>query len=253
MDRQYKLIFEDDFQKPLNKSKWKTDTAFYPGSATELRHDGPTHVIVKNGTFSTRENLMIEPVQVFTENGKMIIRCQKTDDGYQSGRVRTVCSPVSKGKFEVRFKAPCGVAGLLPRIRVTAAAKEPYTTAYDLVSLPGEKRTSVAGMHVFWHDTLKDANRHVSYLGSTRASAELNDGFHTFTLELTGTDVFFYADGVRFFAADLTHAGFAAFHQSYVLELELTANSNEIPAPKTPVPDSSDLVIEYVRIYELEE
>lgn len=253
MSKQYTEVFMDEFRNGLSPEKWSIQEASFKGEVKQLRNDDASHVRVKNGAFSTREDFAYTADMVSIEQEQLVIRCEKGGNGYKGGLIRAVFDGVEHGKFEARAKLPLNQAGVLPRIQIITAGNEPYQTAFDLAAVLGQKDYTKTNLHAFWTDKCDGREKHITFIGENGAGKPLTDDFHVFTVLLEKDDAHFLVDGEEYFAIRVSHPVLEAFHQKYTIEISLSASSNEIAAVGEDVTFPQTMIVDYVSIAREEE
>lgn len=223
----WRLNWTDDFQA-LNTTRWNLDTG---DGCPDLCGWG------KNALQSFKTE------NTFLRDGALVLRAEKTPDGWTSGQVQT------RGDFQFRY-GRLEVDAILPGAR----------GAWSLISLQGDSigrvwprsgAIDIAGLWGYRPDTL---------MGIAHRADDLGNAFHpgsdfassgnwsgrkvTYAVEWTPTEIVWFADDRVFFRID----GGTPFDHSFYLSIGLTVGGDGNVAPDTDT--AFELVVEQVRFYQ---
>lgn len=251
-----KLVFEDDFDKELDRSVWKTTA------------DRPE----RRGGYWSDE-------QCFTENGNLIIRTEykkngKYGDGWYTGTCSTQgLSEYKYGYFEVKCKAPAaeglwsafwlqsesmadnngtdgGRGGAEIDVMESPYYNDPVNTANAY------RNTTIHTVHVDGYGKLYHNKRSYFY----RPDKNMYNEFNTYGLLWTEKEYVFYINGRETWRTDF---GVSQVPEFLWLSVEIAGNGNADPEnrnnkftwagdirnnPEECMP--ADFVIDYIRVYQ---
>ena len=246
----YKLVFEDDFNKPeLDRDNWNVEL-HEPGWVNEewQRYvDSLDNIHIENG------KLLLTPVRTVDAYGKV---------SYTSGRVNTMGKhEFLYGIFEARLKVPCG-KGYLPAFWLlahedTTFGPWPVCGEIDIMEVCGDK-TNV-GYGTIHYGLPHEQNQGVIEL----KEGDFSEEFHDFALLWEPGRLRWYADGVLFHEA---HEWFCSEdgknrqpfpspfdHQMYII-LNLAVGGNWVGYPDESTEfEHVSFAVDYVRVYQKKE
>lgn len=224
----WRLVWTDDFQS-FDASRWNVDTG--DGCADNLCKWG------KNAMQSFRTD------NAFLRDGALVLRAEKTIDGWISGQVQT------RGNFQFTYSR-LEVDAILPDAR----------GAWSLISLqgdsvgrvwPGSGAIDIAGLWGHRPDSLMGIAHRADDLGNAvhpgtdyASSANWSGRKVTYAVEWTPTEIVWLADDRVFFRID----GGTPFDHSFYLSIGLTVGGDGNVAPDTDTP--FELVVDQVRFYQ---
>ncbi len=223
----WRLAWTDAFQT-LDRTRWNVDTG---DGCPELCGWG------KNALQSFKTG------NAFLRDGALVLRAEKTPDGWTSGQVQT------RGNFQFRYG----------RLEVDATLPD-ARGAWSLISLQGDSvgrawpRSGAIDIAGLW------GRRPDSLMGIAHRADDLGNAFHpgtdfassgnwsgrkvTFAVEWTPTEIVWLADDRVFFRID----GGPPFDHSFYLSIGLTVGGDGNVAPDADTP--FELVVQQVRFYQ---
>ena len=240
------LVWSDEFDgNSIDMSKWDK-----PEYNRRKNDNGPDGWWLRQDSFLDGQ-------------GHLIIRARKINNrnsdndpfDYATGAIRSFGKFEQKfGKFEIRCK--------LPNQPGWWVAFWLYSTSVGNVNGSGEDGTEIDIFEGFgWTDKMQHALHWDGYgdahqsIGQSRTMEGLSEGFHTFSLEWYENMYIFYIDGMESWRTD---AGGVSKVPAYV---KITGELSTVPwaigtgwandPEKATYPDS--FVVDYVRVYELDE
>lgn len=233
----WSLVWSDEFNgTALNTSNWTAEigTGSNGWGNNELQY-------YTNRT----ENLQVT-------GGNLVITARKENYsgmGYTSARIKTQnLKTFTYGKIEARIKLPSG-QGLWPAFWMlgsnitTPNMGWPKCGEIDIMERVNNN-SSVNGT-VHW-----DANGHAEF---GRVSGNLDfSQFHVYTVEWDANYIRWFVDGTQFnefYIANNT-GNTEEFHKSFFLLLNLAVGGNWPGSPNSSTPFPSQMLVDYVRVYQ---
>lgn len=190
----------------------------------------------------------------------LIIEAHKEDfegSQYTSARLITYKNNLSwkYGKIEARMKLPYG-QGIWPAFwmlgnGIFEGTGWPACGEIDIMELigGGEGRDDVSHGTIHWADA---NNNHAMYGGSYQLTQGIfADAFHLFTIEWNESTIKWFIDGLQFHVVDITPGSLSEFHQNFFLLLNIAVGGNWPGNPNTATVFPQQMVIDYVRVYQL--
>ncbi|MCC5915602.1 MAG: glycoside hydrolase family 16 protein [Balneolaceae bacterium] len=198
---------------------------------------------------------------IFLKNDKLHIRA--LDDGYRgydytSARISTDSTRIGwkEGRFEARIKMPEG-NGFWPAFWLMPIRDDgwPKGGEIDIMEYRGnETRTTTGALHYWIEDC--DGNpvecREYQTSSHTVDGKPLSEEFNIYALEWEGDKLTWYLNDHQFMQVSLSdlETEFEPFSTPFYIILNLAVGGDFLPNPDETTPFPSDLVVDYVRVYQ---
>jgi len=195
------------------------------------------------------------------ENGNLVIAVQKNESNFTSARIRTEDKLTFKyGKIEARIKIPDLADGLWPAFWTLgnnfSQVGWPFCGELDIMEMGSSGAISQGvinrrvGSAAHWDNQGSQS----MYTRSIDTAANLDDGFHIFTMDWTPERITTYIDGQQiwtFYIKSDSCASCSEFHEPHFIILNMAVggnytgllNANQITAA-TP----AEMLVDYIRI-----
>lgn len=244
--KDWKLVWSDEFNgSSLDYSKWGVEVNAFGGGNSEMQ------------IYSDRkENLRVR-------NGQLIIEARKdghaesgTKRDYSSGRIRSKNrGDWLYGRIEVRAKLPIG-KGIWPAIWMLPTDNAYGTWAasgeIDIMELVGNEPNSYHGTLHYGDNWPKNKHTGKSH---KLAAGTFADAFHVFSIVWKEGEIQWHLDGKLWQTQkQWSSAGGkfpAPFNQRFHLLINLAVGGNWPGAPDAKTQFPAQLLVDYVRVYQL--
>jgi len=270
----YQLMFSDEFTgNSLDTSKWNTSYLWGPylainneeqyyidiGGSDAASSYSPFSV--SNGVLSITADLSnnspvdIPPASLPGPNENIWQNFPEYQQGpysgapdYTSGVITSYDSfKFVNGYAEIRAKVPQG-DGLWPAFWLLNAYYVGRLPEIDIMEILGENPST--GYHTFHHnDSSGNAVQNQYTSSRTTTSAGYADGFHTYGVRWTPSEIIWYVDGIEVGTHTQPQGDNNAYQLMYVIaNLAVGGNFNSAPVDPSLFPISYD--IDYIRVYQ---
>ncbi len=182
--------------------------------------------------------------------GNLVITAQKESYGgmnYTSARIKTQgLHNFTYGKIEARIKLPTG-QGLWPAFWMLGANNPsvgwPYCGEIDIME--HVNNSSVVHGTVHW-----DANGYASY-GNVSGNIDFSQ-FHVYSIEWDANYIRWFVDGIQFNEILITNGtgNTEEFQKPFFILLNLAVGGNWPGSPNSSTPFPSQMLVDYVRVYQ---
>ena len=209
-----------------------------------------------------------KPENVRIEDGNLVITVREMSDGgagrnFTSARIRTQDKLTFKyGTIEARIKIPDLANGLWPAFWTLgnnfSEVGWPYCGELDIMEMGNSSAIAAGvinrrvGSAAHWDN----AGDWASYGRSFDTAADLDDGFHIFSMEWTPTRVTTYIDGQLIWSFNIpidACADCSEFHQPHFVILNMAVGGNYtglLTSSQISAAMPAEMFIDYVRIYD---
>ncbi|MGB5928346.1 MAG: glycosyl hydrolase [Cyclobacteriaceae bacterium] len=205
----------------------------------------------------------------YIESGNLVIEARKENyEGKQftSARLETIGRFSFKyGSLEASIKLPDLANGLWPAFWMMGSdfgqVGWPHCGETDILEAGAKSaidggtanRTAIAATH-WWHDEGTWSNwLQADHAEDTTLTTNFYEGYHTFRLDWTPTEMVISVDGVPHFTQDITDPNLSEFHNPNFILLNLAVggyNFVEITDPaQITAPFPAKMYVDYVRLY----
>lgn len=211
------------------------------------------------------QNYTDDPENVRIEDGNLVITVKRTEDGtgFTSGRIRTQDKLTFKyGRIEARIQVPDLADGLWPAFWTLgnnfSSVGWPYCGELDIMEMGNAQAISNGvinrrvGSAAHWDNNGSWA----SFSRYLDAPADLDDGYHLFSMNWTPTQVTTYLDGAEIWSFTIDPevcTGCSEFHQPHfiILNMAVGGNYTGLLTPGLITADlPAELKVDYIRIYD---
>lgn len=182
--------------------------------------------------------------------GNLVITAQKESYGgmnYTSARIKTQgLRNFTYGKIEARIKLPTG-QGLWPAFWMLGSnitsVNWPYCGEIDIMERVNNNAFVNGTVH--W-----DANGYASY-GNVSGNIDFSQ-FHTYAIEWDANYIKWFVDGIKFNEILITNGtgNTEEFQKQFFIILNLAVGGNWPGSPNTSTPFPSQMLVDYVRVYQ---
>ena len=236
-----KLVFEDEFDGAAgalpSAANWKFDVGTDWGNAQQeydtdraanASLDGSGHLIIT----AKRESYQ----------GRAYTSARITTEGKKT---------FTYGRFEARMKLPSG-RGLWPAFWLLGANKPtvgwPAAGEIDIMEYRGQEPSTVIGTI---HGPGYSGGAAVTK-SKTIAATRFDNSFHIFAVEWSAERIDFFVDGVLYHAITKDKVpGAWVFNHPFYIILNVAVGGNFVGAPDVFTPLPQQMVVDWVRVYEL--
>ncbi len=229
------LVWSDEFNgSSLNTSNWTAEIGTGSGGwgNNELQY-----------YTSRSQNLSVS-------GGNLVITAQRESYGgmnYTSARIKTQgLKSFTYGRIEARIKLPSG-QGLWPAFwmlgdNITSVG---WPRCGEIDIMERVNHNSYVNGTVHW-----DSNGYAQY-GRTSGSLDFSQ-FHTYAIEWDSSYIRWFVDGVQFneFYIQNGTGGTEEFQKSFFILLNLAVGGNWPGSPNSQTPFPSQMLVDYVRVYQ---
>ncbi|MAN01519.1 MAG: hypothetical protein CMI36_02730 [Owenweeksia sp.] len=211
-----------------------------------------------------------DPANVRVENGNLVITAIRDGNSFTSARLKSIGRLDFKyGRAEIRVKLPDVANGLWPAFWLMGnrygADGWPYCGEIDIMEVGFKSaidagtvnHTSLSAAH-WWHETgTWGPWLQADYAQETTVSSNFYNGYHTFGIDWTPTEIKMYVDDPTnpHFIMDITAAELSELKDNpafFLLNLAVGGiNFVEITDPaQITAPFPAEMLVDYVRIYD---
>lgn len=240
----YKLVWSDEFDgESIDKNSWN----FWIGPAYnyELQYytDSEKNAFIKDGQLHLQAH-----------------RERYNGYDYTSARISTDSTRIGweQGRFEARIKMPEGT-GFWPAFWLMPMSEIgwPKGGEIDIMEYRSNQPYTTTGAVHFWKEGCEGTNAQCMdyYVAShTVQDVKLSDEFHTYALEWSDTELVWYLDDTPFqrVLIDEMGAGYDPFSSPFYIILNLAVGGTFVDPPDQSTPFPQSLIVDYVRVYQME-
>jgi beta-glucanase (GH16 family) len=188
---------------------------------------------------------------VFTENGKLVIRAIDSGNGYTSGRITTQGKQTFQyGLVDIRARLPEG-QGIWPALWMLGTNIEtvswPKCGEIDIMELVGHQPYIVYGTAHY------DENGHKMAGGNTSSSINnpFSDEYHIYSLLWEEDRLVWYVDYKKFFELKKSSVGVSwPFNSTFFFIFNVAVGGNWPGYPDDTTIFPQEMSIDYIRVYE---
>lgn len=241
---EYQLAWSEEFEtENIDTTVWK----FWEGTAynNELQY------------YTGRDK------NAFIEDGKLHLQAHKEQyegRNYTSARISTDSTKIGweQGRFEARIKMPEG-KGFWPAFWLMPIREIgwPRGGEIDIMEYRGNEPYTTTGAVHFWQQNCEGnpVECRKYYTDSlTTTGNKLSEEFNIYALEWTDEKLEWYLNNEKYQTIyfDDIHAEYDPFTGPFYIILNLAVGGDFLPNPDETTPFPQPLIVDYVRVYQLE-
>lgn len=256
----YELTFEEDFSEGLEKNKWTALDETVKSHSAKKQRVIPTHVITSESAKHTGAEMHYKPENVYAADGHLVIKADRDGDGFQGGKV--VCNGVvfARGYVEVEVLLPEFQKGVWPVFGIESTKGNLYETAFDIVSVHGDKGKNAFNLYIRWTDEIYEGRHQVNglygkpgrFYPDQTVEDILTPGYHKFGIEILEDYIIFYADGQAVNRIHTDNQAYSVFGKKtfYKFTAGMSVGLPNIDPPEDDANFPTEFKVKNIKVYQ---